>query len=101
VEGVTRCVVGYTGGVQEEPTYQNICDYTEALLVEFDPQKVSYEDILKEWWDMAAPSPINRQYRTAVWYLSENQKAQVHAFLDPKVKFVDVFHCGRETPKLS
>jgi peptide methionine sulfoxide reductase MsrA len=90
VEGVTRCVVGYTGGVQDEPTYKHICDYTEALLVEFDPLTVSYKDILKEWWSMATPYPSNLQYRTAVWYLNEEQKEEIHEVLGPNVKNVDV-----------
>lgn len=41
-------VVGYTGGKQKNPTYQNIMDATEAFLVEFDPSVVSYEKILDE-----------------------------------------------------
>lgn len=41
-------VVGYTGGKQKNPTYQNIMDATEAFLVEFDPNVISYEQILNE-----------------------------------------------------
>lgn len=41
-------VVGYTGGKQKNPTYQNIMDATEAFLVEFDPNVISYEQILDE-----------------------------------------------------
>lgn len=46
--GVVDVVVGYTGGKERNPTYQNIMDATEAFLVEYDPQVVSYEKILNE-----------------------------------------------------
>jgi peptide methionine sulfoxide reductase MsrA len=46
--GVVDVVVGYTGGKQKNPTYQNIMDATEAFLVEFDPNVISYEQILDE-----------------------------------------------------
>lgn len=48
LRGVVDVVVGYTGGVEKNPTYQNIMDATEAFLVEFDPSIISYEKILNE-----------------------------------------------------
>ena len=46
--GVVDVVVGYTGGSKKNPTYQNIMDATEAVLVEYDPSIISYEKILNE-----------------------------------------------------
>ncbi len=48
LDGVARCVVGYSGGVEPNPNYGQMMDYTESLLVEFDPNVVTYERILKE-----------------------------------------------------
>lgn len=73
--GVSRCVVGYSGGVTKDPTYRNIMDHTEALLVEFDPTKISYEDLVLSWTQMHNPVYKGKtQYRSAVWYLDEDQK---------------------------
>ena len=92
MKGVKRCLVGYTGGIQEEPTYQNIADYTEALFVEYDPSMTDLLTILTEWKRQASPYPSKRQYRTALWYVSEDQKAQMTNFVKdmPGGKYVDV-----------
>lgn len=67
--------MGYSGGKQDNPTYRNIRDYTEALLVEFDPSLVTYEDLVIEWTRMHSPTGRRTcQYRSAVWYLSDEQK---------------------------
>ena len=89
---MNRCLVGYTGGVEEEVTYKNMGDYTEALLVEFVPSVISYEQILEEWKNMAEPYPSKRQYRTALWYLNDDQKENAETFVSGMrgAKFVDV-----------
>jgi methionine-S-sulfoxide reductase len=75
LNGVARCTVGYSGGKEADPTYQSIKDYTEALFVEFDPSVVSYEDLVVSWTQMHKPNyKRNCQYRSAVWYLGEEQK---------------------------
>jgi peptide-methionine (S)-S-oxide reductase len=72
---VKRCVVGYSGGEQSNPNYSVIKDHTEALLVEFDPNVVSYEDLVVEWSQMHSPRHKSKcQYRSAVWYLNDEQK---------------------------
>ena len=90
--GVKRCLVGYTGGIEEKPTYQNIADYTEALLVEYDPIVTSLRDVLQKWKDQASPYPSKRQYRTALWYLDEQQRKEMEEFLEdvPGANYVDV-----------
>lgn len=92
VDGVKRCLVGYTGGEEDEVTYQNIADYTEALLIEYDPTVVSYGDILKLWKEQASPYPCKRQYRTALWYVNESQKKVAEDFMSGMsgAKYVDI-----------
>jgi peptide-methionine (S)-S-oxide reductase len=76
--------VGYTGGIQPNPVYRNIQDATEALWIEFNPQKVSYWEILEHWHDntdLYAPEQL-RQYRTAIWWTSESQQQATVQFLE-------------------
>ena len=70
-----RSIVGYTGGKELNPTYHQLFDHTESLLLEFDPSKISYKEMLEKWWRMHRPLHKNScQYRSAVWYLNEEQK---------------------------
>lgn len=76
-------VVGYTGGKELNPTYRNMKDHTEAMWIEFDPAKVSYEDLLIEWSRMHSPVGYKTkcQYRSAVWYLNDEQRAAAEEVL--------------------
>ena len=75
LDGVVRTVVGYTGGKEPLPTYRNIKDATEAILIEFDPSIISYAEVLKEWSTQHSPYyPSKTQYRSAIFYGSEEQK---------------------------
>jgi len=89
VAGVDRCLVGYSGGVEDSPTYQSIKDYTEALLIEFDPTVTSYESILKLWRELHTPYPNKRQYRSAIMYLNDEQEKIAREFCKGE-KYVDV-----------
>jgi methionine-S-sulfoxide reductase len=84
VPGVTKTVVGYTGGHTENPTYEEVCTHTtghaEAILLDFDPEQVSYETLLMQFFRMHDPTQLNRQgpdvgdsYRSAIFYFDEKQ----------------------------
>jgi peptide-methionine (S)-S-oxide reductase len=79
MKGVARCVVGYSGGKTKDPTYRNMRDHTEAFLVEFDPSVVSYEDLVISWTQIHIPIRCKGkcQYRSAVWYMDEEQQEVV------------------------
>ena len=79
-------VSGYTGGMLENPSYQAICTGTtghaEVIQVTFDPSVISFEKILYVFWRVHDPTTLNRQgadigtqYRSAIFYHSEEQKA--------------------------
>jgi peptide-methionine (S)-S-oxide reductase len=77
------CVVGYSGGkAATNPTYQNMQDYTEAFLVEYNPDKVSYHDILMAWSSMDYPMVQQKtQYRSAIFALDPDQYQQAQEFV--------------------
>ena len=75
MEGVAQVIVGYTGGVKPDPTYQNIQDSTEAVLIEYDPSLISYETILKEWSKLHYPFMKQKcQYRSAIFVKNAEER---------------------------
>ena len=79
-----RCIVGYTGGQELYPTYKQIEDHTEAIFVEYDPTVISYEDLCIEWSTYHYPttSKGSCQYRSAIWYLNEEQQEIAQGVVD-------------------
>ena len=76
IEGVLQVVAGYSGGNQRSPTYDEVFDHSEALWIEYNPSQVSLETLLLAWTSMHKPeNPVPRQYRSAMWYLNEDQRA--------------------------
>ena len=87
--GVYTTAVGYAGGFTPNPTYNEVCSaktgHTEAVLVVFDPEQVSYEEILKTFWESHDPTQgmrqgndVGTQYRSAI-YTTTPEQAEVAA----------------------
>ena len=83
--GVKSTQVGYSDGLTKNPTYEDVCTDTtghaEAVEVDYDPQEVSYEELLKIFWNNHNPTTLNRQgpdvgkqYRSAVFFHTPEQK---------------------------
>ncbi|MGQ0839907.1 peptide-methionine (S)-S-oxide reductase MsrA [Actinokineospora sp.] len=92
VPGVYSTAVGYVGGHTRNPTYEEVCSgrtgHTEAVLVVYDPAQVTYEALLKIFWEGHDPTQGMRQgndtgtqYRSAIYYVDEAQKAAVEESL--------------------
>lgn len=93
VNGVSHVRSGYTGGEIANPTYEQVCNGTtghaEAVQIEFDPSIVSYDQLLDVFWQLHDPTTLNRQgndvgtqYRSAVYYHNEEQRAAAEASRD-------------------
>jgi peptide-methionine (S)-S-oxide reductase len=86
IPGVTDAAVGYLGGTLANPTYEDVCTgrtgHAEVVQVEYDPARVSYEDLLAVFWDAHDPTTLNRQgpdvgtqYRSAIFTHTPEQFA--------------------------
>ena len=90
VEGVVEVVSGYTGGQVKNPTYEAVSaggtGHAEAVAISYDPKKITYEQLLTEFWHNVDPTTPDRQfcdrgdqYRPAIFYQNEEQKRLAEA----------------------
>ena len=89
-DGVVDTAVGYEGGHVDAPTYEQVCTGTtghaEVTQVTFDPERVSYEELVNKFWQLHDPTQVDRQgvdvgaqYRSVVFYHSAEQQAAAEA----------------------
>jgi peptide-methionine (S)-S-oxide reductase len=85
VEGVVDVAVGYAGGTVPKPNYRTVCGgktgHAEVVQVEYDPVRISFEQLLEVFWQIHDPTTLNRQgpdvgtqYRSIVFYSDENER---------------------------
>lgn len=91
IDGVTKVVSGYSGGHIKNPTYEQVCDkntgHAECIRIEYNPQKISYDELLEIFWKTHDPTTLNQQgndkgpqYRSVIFYLDEEQKQKAEMY---------------------
>ncbi len=88
LDGVVETAVGYAGGDFENPAYEDVCTgktgHAEAVLVEYDPERISYKELLQSFWRIHDPTTPNRQgpdrgtqYRSGIFFFTPEQEQAV------------------------
>lgn len=87
--GVVNTEVGYTGGKNSGPTYENHPGHAEAVLIEYDTEKTTYKNLLDFFFQIHNPTTLNQQgndigtsYRSAIFYQTEDEKKEAKDFIE-------------------
>jgi peptide-methionine (S)-S-oxide reductase len=110
--GVYTTAVGYAGGFTPNPTYEEVCSartgHTEAVLVVFDPEKVSYEELLRVFWEghdptqgMRQGNDVGSQYRSAIYTTTPEQAATAAASRDAYAQRLGAAGYGEITTEIA
>jgi peptide-methionine (S)-S-oxide reductase len=112
LDGVISVRSGYGGGHVENPTYEQVCDkrtgHAEMTKIEYDPSKITYDELLEVFWKTHDPTTLNRQgadegpqYRSVIFYVNDEQKQKAehykaaldksHAYDKPIVTAIEPF----------
>ena len=97
LEGITKTEVGYCGGNNDKTTYEEVCsgntNHAEVVKLEFDPIKISYEEILHYFFEIHNPTTLNAQgpdigtqYRSEIFYINELQMKTAEKIIEEKNK---------------
>ena len=101
LKGVTKVVSGYTGGEVKNPTYEQVCTgltgHAEVIQVTYDPEQVTFEELLEVFWKTHDPTTLNRQgndigtqYRSSIFYHNDRQKELAEIYMK-KLDESDIF----------
>lgn len=85
IKGVESVISGYSGGTKENPTYKEVCPgntgHAEVVQIRYDPDKISYDELLEVFWQTHDPTTLNKQgndvgtqYRSVIFYHNEEQR---------------------------
>ena len=91
LDGVLKVTSGYTGGQVKNPTYKEVCTgetgHAECVQVQYEPEKISFDELLEVFWQVHDPTTLNRQgadvgtqYRSAIFYHNEEQKQKAEHY---------------------
>jgi peptide-methionine (S)-S-oxide reductase len=111
LEGVYGTAVGYAGGYTPNPTYREVCTgmtgHNEVVLVVFDPSRVSYEELLRTFWESHDPTQgmrqgndVGTQYRSGIYYYSDHQRAAAERTRDAYQKEIRAAGYGAITTEI-
>ena len=110
--GVHTTAVGYAGGITPNPTYEEACSgrtgHAEAVLVAYDPERISYDELLRVFWEghdptqgMRQGNDVGTQYRSAAYWSTDAQRAALEASRDRYAAALAGAGCGQITTEIA